>query len=364
MLTVTQLLVGTFSFMFIDYIKVAVQSLSPSFYFVKNILLCAFIIFVIYSAAISQQPSALDIELKNYPYPYPVKFFNLNIQKQNLQMAYMYVVPSNPNGETVTLFHGKNFCGAYWERVIKDLAASGYTVVVPDQIGFGKSSKPESFQYSLHQLAQNTKSLLDSLNVRQTNVIGHSMGGMLATRFALMYKDMVPKLVLEDPIGLEDWKRKVPYQSIDQWYQREMKSTEQSIREYQKKNYYHGEWKAEYEPWVQLLYRLTLSPDYPRIAWNSALTYDMVFTQPVLYEFPDVRAKTLLIIGQLDRTAIGKDLVSKEVEETMGNYPELGRAAAAAIPNAKLIPLAGVGHVPHLEAYDSFWKAVYDFLKS
>ena len=90
----------------------------------------------------------------------------------------------------------------------------------------------------------------------------------------------------------------------------------------------------------------------------------MVFTQPVLYEFPDVRAKTLLIIGQLDRTAIGKDLVAKEVAETMGNYPELGRAAAAAIPNAKLVPLEGVGHVPHLEAYDQFWKAVYDFLKS
>lgn len=329
----------------------------------KLILFSALILFVISSSAISQ-PKPLDIELKNFQYPYSVKYFDLNVQGQNLRMAYMYVIPSNPNGETVTLFHGKNFCGAYWERVIKDLAANGYSVVVPDQIGFGKSSKPESFQYSLHQLAQNTKSLLDSINVKQTHVIGHSMGGMLAARFALMFKDMVPKLILENPIGLEDWKRKVPYQTVDQWYQRELKATEQSIREYQKKNYYHGEWKPEYESWVQLLYRWTLSPDYPRIARNSALTYDMVFTQPVLYEFPDVHAKTLLIIGQLDRTAIGKDLVLKEVAETLGNYPELGRAAAAAIPNAKLVPLDGVGHVPHLEAYDSFWKAVYDFLKS
>jgi pimeloyl-ACP methyl ester carboxylesterase len=90
----------------------------------------------------------------------------------------------------------------------------------------------------------------------------------------------------------------------------------------------------------------------------------MVFTQPVLYEFPDLRTKTLLIIGQLDRTAIGKDLVPKEIAETMGNYPELGRTTVAAIPNAKLVPLEGVGHVPHLEAYDLFWRAVYDFLKS
>jgi pimeloyl-ACP methyl ester carboxylesterase len=169
----------------------------------KLILFSVLILFLSSSSAIPQ-PEPLDIELKNYQYPYPVKYFDLNVQRQNLRMAYMYVVPPNSNGETVTLFHGKNFCGAYWERVIKDLAANGYSVVVPDQIGFGKSSKPESFQYSLHQLAQNSKQLLDSINVKQTHVIGHSMGGMLAARFALMFKDMVPKLILEDPIGLED----------------------------------------------------------------------------------------------------------------------------------------------------------------
>jgi pimeloyl-ACP methyl ester carboxylesterase len=277
-------------------------------------------------------------------------------------MAYMYVLPSKPNGQTITLFHGKNFCGAYFEKVIKDLADQGFTVVVPDQIGFGKSSKPNRIQYSLHMLAENTGNLLNSIGVKQTHVLGHSMGGMLAVRFALMYKDFVPKLILENPIGLEDWKRKVPYQTVDKLYQEELKKTEEAIRSYQKENYYHGEWRREYEPWVQLLYRWTLNPAYPRLAWNSALTSEMILTQPVVYEFGDIKAETLLIIGQLDRTAIGKNLAPPEVRKSLGNYPELGRATQRAIPNANLVELHGIGHVPHIEAYDQFWKALKDFL--
>jgi pimeloyl-ACP methyl ester carboxylesterase len=305
----------------------------------------------------------LDLELKNFEYPYPVKYFDLTIQQENLRMAYMHVEPSKSNGQTITLFHGKNFCGAYFERVIRDLSDLGFRVIVPDQIGFGKSSKPKKIQYSLHLLAENTKLLLDSIGVKQTHVLGHSMGGMVAVRFALMYKDAVPKLILENPIGLEDWKRKVPYQNIAKAYQEELKKTEEGIRSYQRDNYYHGEWKPEYEPWVQLLYRWTLNPDYPRLAWNAALTSEMVFTQPVVYEFPDIKADTLLIIGQLDRTAIGKNLVPEDVRKTLGNYPELGRVTARAIPYSKLVELPGVGHIPHIEAYDQFWKAMNEFLR-
>lgn len=317
---------------------------------------------VLFGSSISAQ-EPLDLELKNFDYPFPVKYFDLTIQQEKLRMAFMQIEPSKSNGQTITLFHGKNFCGAYFERVVQDLSNLGFRVIVPDQIGFGKSSKPKKIQYSIHLLAENTRLLLDSISVKQTHVLGHSMGGMVAVRFALMYKDMVPKLILENPIGLEDWKRKVPYQNVDKAYQEELKKTEDSIRAYQRENYYHGEWKPEYEPWVQLLYRWTLNPDYPHLAWNAALTSEMVFTQPVLYEFPDIKADTLLIIGQLDRTAIGKNLAPEEVRKTLGNYPELGRAAARVIPKAKLVELPGIGHIPHIEAYGQFWKALSEFLK-
>lgn len=133
-------------------------------------------------------------------------------------MAYMYVKAEEPNGNTITLLHGKNFNGAYWETTITAITSAGYNVLVPDQIGFGKSGKPEYFQYTFQQLALNTKVLLDTLQIKQTAVLGHSMGGMLATRFALMFPENTTDLILLNPIGLEDWKLKVPYQSVNDWY--------------------------------------------------------------------------------------------------------------------------------------------------
>jgi hypothetical protein len=65
--------------------------------------------------------------------------------------------------------------------------------------------------------------------------------------------------------------------------------------------------------------------------WYQALTYDMIFTQPVVYEFDTITQPTLLIIGQRDTTALRKNLVSPEVRAELGNYPKLGRATHRAI---------------------------------
>jgi pimeloyl-ACP methyl ester carboxylesterase len=309
-----------------------------------------------------QQP--LGIELQEFKYPYPVQFFSLTAQQQNLRMAYMDIKPETPNGKTVMLLHGKNFFGAYWENVISRLSSEGFRVIVPDQIGFGKSSKPEIFQYSFHQLARNTKALLDQLGVSRLSVAGHSMGGMLAIRFTLMYPETVEKLVLENPIGLEDYKLKVPYQTLDELLKEELQVNLEKLVNYQKTNYYHGTWKKEYARWVEPFYLMSLSPDFPRMALNSALAYDMIYTQPVVYELGNIRVPTILIIGQLDRTALGKNRVSEEVARTMGNYPELGKRVSREIPGAKLVELEGIGHIPHIEAPDAFVQPFLAFLKN
>jgi pimeloyl-ACP methyl ester carboxylesterase len=328
-------------------------------FFIIPILLDILIVPVILTA----QLKPLDINLENYEYPFPVKFINLDIQQQQLRMAYMDVEPATSNGKTVLLLHGKNFNGAYWRETADALVKNGYRVIIPDQIGFGKSSKPASFQYSFQQLATNTKKLLDGLGITKIAVLGHSMGGMLAIRFTLMYPGTVSKLVLEDPIGLEDYKIKVPYQPIDSLYQKELKQNYESLKKYQLSSYYHNEWKPAYDEWLNLLAGWTLNKDYPVIAWNNALTSDMIITQPVVYELPNIKSPALLIIGQADRTAIGKDLVPKEVQETMGNYPLLGVQAKAKIPNSELVKIEGTGHLPHIESFDKFINPLIDFLK-
>ena len=317
-----------------------------------------------FSNLYAQELKELDINLENYEYPYEVNFLDIKAQQSIHTMAFMYVKAKKPNGQTVVLLHGKNFNGAYWETTIDTLRKSGFNVLVPDQVGFGKSSKPEYFQYTFQQLAENTRKLIDTLQIEKATILGHSMGGMLATRFALMYPEKTEKLVLVNPIGLEDWKLKIPYQSINDWYEVELKKNYEGIKQYQKESYYAGEWNEDYAEWAKLLAGWTLNEDYPLIAWNAALTYDMILTQPVVYEFSRLQVPTLLIIGTRDRTALGKNLVSKEVRETMGLYDQLGKETAEKIPDAKLVEIPDTGHLPHIEAFEKFTEALLPYLKN
>ncbi|MBM3832790.1 MAG: hypothetical protein FJ403_05855 [Verrucomicrobia bacterium] len=103
----------------------------------------------------------LGIALESYSYPYPVQNFSLDIEGERVRMAYMVILPScQTSGRIVLLLHGKSFYGSSWKETIKALSEAGHLVVIPDQIGFGKSSKP-SLHYSFDLLAQNTARLLD-----------------------------------------------------------------------------------------------------------------------------------------------------------------------------------------------------------
>jgi len=304
------------------------------------------------------------ISLEGFAYPYPVRYFELESQRQRLVMAYMDVGPETVGGSTVVLLHGKNFSGAAWGDTARALAAAGHRVLVPDQIGFGRSSKPTCFHFSFAELVRHTHALLRHAGVERAIVVGHSMGGMLAVRFALDRPEVTERLVLVNPIGLEDWKAKgVPHVGVDAWYQAELAKDRDAMRKYQLETYYHGQWRPEYDRWVDMLAGMISSPEYPTFAWIQATTTDMAFSQPVVHELPRLRAPVLLIIGQLDRTALGKDAAPPDVRKTLGDYPALGRAAKAAIPRATLVELEGVGHVPQLEAPERFLEALVPFLR-
>lgn len=305
------------------------------------------------------------MQLEGFDYPYEVKRYAFDSQRQPLSMAYLDVAPRKPNGRVVVLLHGKNFCAATWQSSIQVLVKTGYRVIAPDQIGFCKSSKPERYQFSLAQLADNTHALLHSLGIERAAVVGHSMGGMLAIRYALLYPDAVEQLLLVNPIGLEDWKALgVPWRSVDAWYARETKTSFDTIKQYQLTTYYGGKWKPEYDRWVGMLAGMYAGPGGDRVAWNQALTSDMVFNQPVVYELSNLKTPTTLFIGQRDRTAIGKDLASPELREKLGDYPALGKRAAAAIPGAKLVEFDDLGHSPQVEAPKRFNTALLDALRA
>jgi pimeloyl-ACP methyl ester carboxylesterase len=315
------------------------------------------------AAAPATAPAAepLAISLEGFAYPYPVQMLPLTIEGQDLRMAYMDVAPTGPpSGKVVLLLHGKNFPGAYWAETIRALAAAGHRVVVPDQIGFGRSSKPD-VHYTFELLAQSTRKLLDTLAIPRVTVVGHSMGGMLATRFALIYPQSTSGLVLENPIGLEDYREKVPYPGLDATYRSMLSPTREGLDRFYRT--YFATWREPFGIWTDVAWRQTLGGEWPRGARASALTYEMIYTQPVVQDLPRLAVPTLLVIGQADRTTLGRTSLTPEVLATMGRYPELGKRAAGVVRGARLVELDGVGHIPHLEAPDRFHAALLEFLR-
>ena len=293
-----------------------------------------------------------SITYEEVAYPYPVLYLPLTIYGQDVRLAYMDIPPAGTaNGRTVVLFHGMNFGGFYFSGPIEVLRKEGFRVVVPDQIGFGRSSKP-IIPYNFHDMALNTRRLLQSLGVARVSIVGHSMGGMLAARFAASFPDITERAVIYDPIGLTDPRYERPWRSADEAYKATMaQSNDQRWQDFYAniQQYFPSPnaWKPEYEQYVRILYAPTLSGDWPRLAMVRSIYQQITYLDPVVYDWAKIKVKTLVIGGEKD----GQD------------FPKLAKHIADSIPGAELVILPNLGHVPHLEAPDVFYPALMKFLR-
>src|SRR5450759_2212427 len=263
----------------------------------------------------------LGVALEGWPYPYPLQTFQFELEGQSVRMMYMDVHPANPNGKTVLLFHGKNFGADYWA---------------------------------------NTLRALDALKVQHVAVIANSMGGMLGVHFARRYPERVTHLVLENPLGLEDYRASIPPQATDNLVKLEMAQTSETYRRFLMS--YFPNWKPEFERFVEIFARVQKSAEYPRFAKVSALTYQMIYDGPITAELSKLSVPTLLAIGQSDHTVFGRRFAPPEAVKSLGNFVQLGKLAQAHIPGARLLEFEGVGHVPHMEVPERCHSAVLEFL--
>ncbi len=287
----------------------------------------------------------VSISLEDLPYPHPVSYLPLTMYGQDVRLAYMDVPPSGaPNDQAIVLMHGLNFFGEAWGPTIEVFRKEGYRVIVTDQIGFGRSSKPD-IPYTLNDMARNTRAVLDKAGVKRAIILGHSMGGMLATRFSLFYPDIASHLVIVNQIGLEDARLQRPWGGFDAAFKNSMARGWVEIRRTLER--YFVTWKPEYEKYVLIHYGWTLSGDWPRLAKVRASLTQMVYQEPVVYDWPFIKVKTLVIGGEVDGP----------------NFPALAKRTADTIPGARLVLLPNVGHNPHMEAPDQFFPKVLEFLR-
>jgi pimeloyl-ACP methyl ester carboxylesterase len=301
------------------------------------------------------------IGLEGFAYPYPVNLLPLVNDGEQLRMAYMDVAPAQPNGRTVVLLHGRNFPSSYWAPVISMLSGAGYRVVVPDQIGFGKSSKPTG-ELHFDTLARNTIALLDRLKIDKADIIAHSMGGMLGVRIARAFPDRVGRLVLTAPIGLEDYRLYAPPVPTEKIIENEDKLTAEGYRKQLETNYAIKLLPDQITPLIDARFNIKGSPDYQRWLRAFVSSGQMIYREPVAHEIPLLTGPTLFVMGADDHNAPGRPNAPEALRPKMGQNADLAKALAAKMPNARAEVIANTGHLVFLEAPDKYRELVLDFL--
>lgn len=103
------------------------------------------------------------------------------------------------SGPTVILLHGLGGSSQVWQLNIAALAEK-YHVVVPDQIGFGKSDKP-LVNYRIRTYVDFLDQFCKQLRIERASLVGNSMGGWIAAAFTAAFPDRVDKLMLVDAAG-------------------------------------------------------------------------------------------------------------------------------------------------------------------
>lgn len=286
----------------------------------------------------------VSINIESVPYPYPVHFLNRNLYGQDVRIAYMNVDPvDRPNGQTVVMLHGGSYYGWYWKDSIKALTNVGFRVITVDRLGWGRSSKP-ILPYSAALHASNTRAVLEHLGINQAAIVGHSMGGRLASHFAHIYPEVATHLIMVNPIGIGESTQGRP------WRQATSGDTEPDMQQIYERNLGTEvrrvvNWKPEFLEHVRIRYGMALSSEYPRLNLVRALNNGN-FVEPISSFWPNIQTPTMLIGGTEDGP----------------NWPERSQAAVDLLPNGENYLIPNVGHNPHLETPEILNRELIRFL--
>jgi pimeloyl-ACP methyl ester carboxylesterase len=236
------------------------------------------------------------------------------------------------SGPPVLLLHGWGVSSALFQPTMIGLKHA-FTLIAPDFPGFGATPPPPT-PWSANDYAVWVIAVLDSLNIRQVYVIGHSHGGRVAIKLASQWPERVIKLVLADSAGIRP-KRTLRYWVQVQTYKSWRWLSHASLIPLPLRN------------WAGARVAQHGSPDYLQAAGTVRASLVRVVNEDLRDLLPHIQAPTLLVWGEND----------EDTPVTNGQLME------KLIPDAGLVVLKGAGHYAYLEHSTYFCHIIETFFR-
>ncbi len=241
------------------------------------------------------------------------------------------------SGPAVIFLHGLGGSSSNWAPNVAPLAAK-YRVIVPDQIGFGRSDKP-LINYRVGTLVDFLNGLYKELGIEKASLVGNSLGGFTAAAFALAYPEKVDRLVLVDAAGFA-----LPKDTDPHILSALNASTREGIRQIMSTIFYNKQMYTN-DAAVEMMFA-------QKIASGDGYTVQRFIESIARGEdvldgkLASLRHQTLIIWGREDAlTPLA-----------------LGERFKKEIPNSELFIIEKCGHVPQLEKAAEFNAALMKFL--
>jgi len=240
-------------------------------------------------------------------------------------------------GPTIILLHGLGANSQVWAPNIAPLAAK-FRVIVPDQVGFGKSDKP-LINYRLRTYVDFLDQFCKELGIQRASLVGNSMGGWIAAAYTLAFPEKVDRLVLEDAAGYS------PPRNFDTRILFSLNpSTREGMKSLTQRVFYNKAFSSDAVIDQVLAQRMTAGDGYTIKSMIESIIRGEDFLDNRVQA---IRKPTLIIWGRQDGLTPLAD----------------GERFKREIPNSRLIVMEQCGHVPNVEKAAEFNAAVLRFLQ-
>ena len=255
------------------------------------------------------------------------------------------------DGKPVVLIHGLSCHVEDWLPNFNALAEH-HRVYALDLPGHGRTDKPARATYGATYLTEFVRDFMVALQIPRAHVVGHSMGGAVATRLAFTHGELVDRLVLVAPAGLGPQVHlSLRLASVPLLGERLMRLSRSGIASFARMTVYDP--LVIIEEKIDCDYELAAQPGALEAVLRTARSgLNLLGQKKSLWgvntgRLPYITAPVLVIWGRQDPIL---PVAHAEV-------------AAQALPNARVQILDACGHVPMLEKTDAFNALLLDFFQ-